>query len=380
MNAFGSGFATGFFNAQADEMETRRAEARDYFNKQVDIARTAGLANKARVGAAVDSGVTAARKLEAMGVPHDIILAQANMDPAGLDDFYNQVVKLSANANVPINEQFFRDNYELSKEIANPNEDFATFFTRMYDPIVSAAETDPEGLKDNPKGTIWANAFGYNQMDKARDKLSTTMVAPGLTAEQAIQYGDQAAPNHPLGDVTVTPNIDNMKTYSADNTPSVDEMNSADKTFEGLPEIVMSDPQFAGVDEAGLRDEVLRRVASLYGSNPAIMEHLQIKYGFTLPDSPAEAVGSPTEGVDTSEPPTTAEPTTPPVEAPTGPPSTEPLDPSVTMSLKRLGFSNFVDNGDGTTTYTKGGEQYTSSNDQMKQALIYYRESLLKGE
>ena len=378
MNAVGAGIATGFFNTQAGGMETRRDGARDYFNKQVDIARTAGVANKARVGAAVDSGITAARKLEAMGVPHDIILAQANMDPAGLDEFYNQVVKLSANANVPINEQFFRDSYGLSKEIANPNEDFATFFTRMYDPIVTAAESDPEGLKDNPKGTIWANAFGYNQMDKARNKLSTTMVAPGLTAEQAIQYGDQTVPSHPLGDVTVIPNIENMKTYSADT--SIDEMNSADKTFEGLPEIVMLDPRFAGLDEAGIREEVLRRVVSLYGNNPAIMEHLQIKYGFTLSDGPSEAVGGPTEGVDTSEPPPTAEPTTPPVETPTEPLSTEPLDPSITMSLERLGFSDFVDNGDGTTTYKKDGEQYTSSNDQMRQALIYYRDSLLKGE
>jgi len=389
-------FATGFFNALNDRIDVRDEEARDYFNKQVEMARTTGLQNKRRVDAAVNESVTWANKLAQLGVPRDIIMQQADQDPAGLGDFYNQVVKLSTDVNVPMDENFYRSAYNLSKDFSAPDEDFATFFSRLYSPIVTAAQNDPQGLKDNPSGTIWANMFGYNQMDKARAKLATTEVAPGLTAEQAIQYGDQVVPNHPYGRGSVTPNIDYLKSVAPDDPPTPSELDQITKQFneelDAQRKLMTPTKNEAGVSTLTPEQEQEAKVRAFqvlvqkYGENSKYIIALAKGLNIDPSSMSVESVGEPTEGNDASTGAPPPETPTGPVAAPpepaagNAPTSTEPLDLAVKSILEQVGFSDMKDNGDGTSTYTYNGQEYTTSNEELRQVSIAARDKMINGD
>ena len=206
MSGFSDGFVTGFANRLAQGIDTRQEDARKYFNKQLEIAQTVGVENRNRVKMKVQDSVSVANQLKAVGVPKDIIMAQANQDPEGLVSFLEEVEKLRLSSPTPLTEETYRSIYELSGEFKAPNEDFATFFSRMYEPISRAASQDPEGFAENPKGSIWASALGLNAMEKANKKLSETEVIDGLSAQDLISYGDNTQPHKVGGSATVTRN------------------------------------------------------------------------------------------------------------------------------------------------------------------------------
>lgn len=194
MNDFGTGFLTGLVGTLNEGIDERRASAKKYFEKQLEIAQTSGVENRRRVKGQVRKSVGIANQLIAMGVPKDIIMAQANMNPEGLEDFAVTVEKLRMASPTPLTEQTFRDIYELHGGLKDSNEDFATFFSRMYDPIEEAAKADPEGFQQDARASIWGRMFGIDSMDRAKKKLGETVVYDGLTADQLIQYGDNAQP------------------------------------------------------------------------------------------------------------------------------------------------------------------------------------------
>jgi len=98
MESFGAGFVTGFANSLSEGITKRQEKAQDYFDKQVEFARTRGLENRMGVKRAVEQNLSIARQLEAVGVPKDIIMAQINQNPEGLGDFYTQAEKIRAAA------------------------------------------------------------------------------------------------------------------------------------------------------------------------------------------------------------------------------------------------------------------------------------------
>lgn len=206
MSEFGTNFAIGFANKLTEGIEKRQDDARNYFNKQLEIAQTTGVKNRSRVKSAVQSSVSIAKQLQAVGVPKDIIMAQANQDPEGLGAFYEEVEKLRMSSKVPLTEEAYRGLYELSGELKNPDEDFQSFFSRMYDPIVRASEADPEGFQEDPKGSIWAAAFGFSAMGDANSRLGKTPVIDGMSAQDLIQYGDDITPSKAAGEVGITRN------------------------------------------------------------------------------------------------------------------------------------------------------------------------------
>jgi len=377
MGAFGEGFATGFFNKVSEGMDTRQADARDYFNKQVETARTLGLENKRRSSAMIDESVSVAKRLQAMGVPKDIIMAQANMDPAGLGDFYTQVEKLRLEANVPVDEDFFRSVYKLSGTFQAPDEDFNTFFSKIYGPIVQAAKEDPEGFKQDPEGSIWARAFGGNAMDKARAKLATTEVVPGMTAEEAIAQGDTPRPNKVGGDSFVTVDPDALKVATkSPKTLSPTDMATIQKMFEEqfenvrteLTSIYNTDENPEALEDLNVasRAAAYKAVEEQFAGNEDYLSYLRSVYrldeeglpiGMDAPTAPTEgATEPPPEEATTDAPEASAA-----VEAPPRP-VTEPAaetgeNPSVPNITTVDGKGNtitlvFVSNNmDGTATY-----------------------------
>lgn len=381
MSSFATGFATGFFNKLAGNIDQRSADAREYFNKQVEVARTVGLENRQRSRAAADESISIAKRLQEMGVPKDIIMAQASMNPAGLGDFFSQVEKLRLEANVPVDEDFFRSVYKLSGSFKAPDEDFTTFFTRMYEPIVTAATTDPEGFKQDKEGSIFAAAFGLNAMDKARRKLATTEVAPGLTAEQAIAMGDTPKPNV-SGEAFVTVDPVALKRAAGNSTLTPTVMAQVREEFESILDTTatglasdydLEDPTQAQDLNTAATKLAYEKMVELYAGNEDYLSYIRQRYdldeeGNTIETTtPApEATGEPVEAPVVTVP---TEGSQERAEAPVAPPtaSTEALTNDDLVQLEALGGSNLKINGDGTATFIgPDGEWHTYPIDELK--------------
>jgi len=413
MGSFGEGFATGFFNKLSEGIDKRNEDARTYFNQQVETARTLGIENRRRAGAAIDESVNVAKRLQAMGVPKDIIMAQANMDPAGLGDFYSQVEKLRLEANVPIDEEFFRSVYKLSGTFKAPNEDFNTFFAKIYGPIVSAAKEDPEGFKQDPEGSIWNKAFGVGAMDRARDRLSTTEVVPGMTAEQAIAQGDTPRPNKVGGESFVTVDPEALK-KAAGSSESINPqtMDVIDKKFieiagevetqltsstdeNGNPRFDLNDDSSQALLKHATNKATYDKIKELYTGDEKYLSYIRTRYNLDENGMPIGAE-EPTEGATELPPPNVGvggpnkdapvEATTEPVEksleertqafkdqyAPEG--NAWSLNPPPSVSMTDLqGVKATLEfktkNADGTVTYVDKatGEEFTGTIEEFVQ-------------
>jgi len=214
-SSFAQGFVTGFANTLAKGMEERQESARRYFEKQLEIAQTKGVENRRRVTAIVDQNVSVANQLMAMGVPKDIVMAQASMNPESLPEFYKEVEELRLKSPEVMTEDTYRALYNISGTFKAPEEDFRSFFSRMYEPAQRAAKEDPEGFKSDREGSIWGRVFSSTESEygKAQDRLRNTPVADGMSAADLIAYGDDIYPQ--AGGAVVTRNPEAFRRVAA---------------------------------------------------------------------------------------------------------------------------------------------------------------------
>lgn len=356
------GFITGFAGKLAEDVTKRKQEARDYFNKQVEYARTTGLENRRRVRQTVDTNLTIARQLEAAGVPRELIMAQVNMNPGGLNDFYTTAEKIRAEKQRDLTPEEWNTIFRVSGDFKAPDEDLATFITRTYDPISNAVRSP--AFEDDPEGSLFASMMGYTAMDEARARLGETVIADGMTADQLIATGD-AMPQRVGGNATVTVDYGAIGGESLDTrdvqlldgviTEELDaEINAA--TQRG--EMTVTE----GADATAIRQTVIDNVAAIYGNIPvteierlvdARLRRMGFTFNGTIPEE--DATAAPESGVET--PPATTEggdsqiPQTPSTEAPAAPAT--PLSPEERMAAEAAyGITGIVDNGDGTVMVT----------------------------
>ena len=376
MGEFATGFATGFFNKLSTDIDKRSEDARNYFNEQVKMARTVGVERRNRVRATVDESVNIAKRLQDMGVPKDIIMFQANMDPASLGDFYSQAEKLSLESKVPMDEAAYRAVYKLSGTFKAPNEDFNAFFSRMYEPIVSAATNDPEGFKQDPEGSIFAAAFGFNAMERADKRLAKIEVAPGLTAQQAIEYGDKPAPTR-SGDSFVKIDPKALKSLVGQDeralTPQVMEgIRSEFEDILGQSSTSIAKDYDTTTTEGGADLKIAasklayEKMSELYAGEESYLSYIRNRYNLAEDgtplaakeqEAPVEAVGEAVEAQPTQTATEVAQTAPAPVTAPVA-----PLTYYEILALENYGSSSVEDNGDGTVTYTgPDGAKKTSS-------------------
>lgn len=371
MNYFAQGFVQGLANQLSTDINTRRDEARNFFNKQVEMARTTGLQNRRRVRQAVEGNVSVARQLNQMGVPKDIIMAVANQDPESLPTFYEQITRAQA-AGIQTDEQFFRDFVEVGEGFMAPDEDFHTFFTRMYDPVVSNAESNPDSFNEDKRGGIFASMFGLNAMERANEKLGETEIVDGMTAEQLLQYGDEIVPNK-ISDAPVTFNYNTLaereRATKGGDSLSISEINAINTRLEEITagiigplqeemQIDTEDPEQVAAFEAEAARRAREVILTEFGSVPGVSEYLDQRLGPVTeapePIVPTDAVAPPPEGLEAPAP-------TPVAETPTGAPesvSDAPIDPAtepylVVIMDQESGrtLTLIRDNGDGTSRY-----------------------------
>lgn len=395
MGDFAQGFIRGFAGTLQKGIETRKEDARNYFNRQLEIAQTTGVQNRQRVQQQVEASTRVAKQLQQVGVPKDIIMSIAASNPENLGAFSQQVADAQAKG-IPINEQFFRDFVDVSADYKAPDEDFGTFFSRMYEPIASAAQADPEGFKNDQKGSIWAAMLGLHGRERAMDQLAQTEVVDGMSAADLLKYGDNPVPNT-QGGPTVTFDyamLGQKEREAAGTDLSIAERNSINARIEELASTMStkaqdnlkldtSIPENNALLEQEKNRLLYEQLAKEYEGVPGVTTYLTSRLGIEAPteEAPVDEAGGATEGTtDTSGGGGSQEAPTAPVEPPTAPTgkSTEPLSPEERMAattgltMGDLSVDDVQDNGDGTSTITlSDGTTKVYPNDKFREVLEY---------
>ncbi len=336
------GFVQGFAGTLAPVILERKKEARDYFNKQVEYARTTGLQNRQRVRQQADATLSIARQLEQIGVPKEVIMAQVNQDPTGLAEFYTQAQKINGQAGTPLTPDQWVDLYDIGGDFKSPDEDLATFITRTYDPIANA--TQSPGFQQDPKGSWLASMMGFSAMDEARAELGQTQIAEGLTADQLIQYGD-IQPQRIGGTAVVTTDQEALKRFIPEDDLSISEATAIAKSAE---EVVSALDNEAAVDGSSgdIETLALEDLRTLYPTVPeerlrGVVRQMMKRRGL-LEEAPEGGAEGGEEVLPPSGRPEGGEPST----VPSVPLTAE----EVGMAVDVLGVQTIVDNGDGKTS------------------------------
>jgi len=385
-NAFAS-FVEGFAGTLAVNINERKKEARDYFNKQVEYARTTGMENRKKVKSTVDQNTSIASQLQAVGVPKEVIMAQISMDPNSLGDMANQTEKLRASAGREFSAEEWKAIYEVAEDYKAPDEDIATFISRTYDPISNAANSP--GFKEDPKGSLISSMMGFSSMDEARDRLKTTDIGGGLTADQLMRYGD-SAPERTGPRATVTTNYGAVKkvtdsggglspteaNYVQGQLGDVgdDMLTKFEKDFFGETGV----PVREGTNANQILDAMVGRLSRQGVGNinaatvtPLVKDWLTGKgYSFTEGEAPSETPEGVTETTTAPEPTT---PTPAPTEAAVDDPMSAPIDiekephlqviPEIIIRGKMRSLRFTSDNGDGTSLWIdQDGEEIKLKN------------------
>lgn len=290
-SSFAEGFVTGFANTLADGINERTTIARDYFQKQYEIATTVGMENYRKTESQAQASAKVAKQLQQMGVPRDVIMAVASQDPMSLPSFYEEIANAQA-AGVPLDEEFFNDFVQVSKDFKAPDEDFYTFFKKAMSPIKRVAEADPEGLKADKKGGIFAALLGADPYGRAQKKLDETIVLDGMSASDLAKYGSTppaGVDNAP----TVTYDYSKVKKPKSSDL-SISDVGQLEKAIEEERMALRTENPTMSNEDA--RQAAIEKVKERYANVPDALIYLDQLSG--APSSP----GVPQEGdITTSE-------------------------------------------------------------------------------
>lgn len=377
------GFVTGFAGTLAENVLENKKRARDYFDKQVEYARTTGLQNRQRVRQQVEGATTIARQLEQVGVPREVIMAQINQNPDGVGSFYEQAEKIRAKAGRDLTPEEWKAIYKVAGDFKAPDEDIATFISRTYDPIANAAAS-PD-FEEDPEGSLISTMMGFNAMDRARRDLAQTEIADGMTADQLIRYGD-VTPERVGGNAVVTVDYTGMPPELRDapeDELSITETNAVvtkvDEEVKTALGVLEGEGLISeGADVTETRDDIVEELSLIYPSVSTDKLKLFVdrairKFRYTVDGeaAPTDAGGASTEPLldqATTPAPTATEA---PTEAPTA--SDEPLSPEERMAAETgLGYEDIQNNGDGTVTVIFNGQTRRYRTKDVRELLRRY--------
>lgn len=200
MSGFSDGFQIGLMNKLDENISARHKKGEDYFDRQLELARTKGIETRAQSQKLQQQGLSQAKQLMQLGVPKDIVMSIASQNPADLGSFASTVQEMQTEAGSDgLDEEFYRELFNISGEI-DSGETLEQLFSRIYTPLANNIKADPDTFKSNKKATILASIMGYNAQSEAMDRLEDTEVVDGLSAADLLRYNGE--PN--LGDTTVT--------------------------------------------------------------------------------------------------------------------------------------------------------------------------------
>lgn len=237
------GFITGLANTLKEGVDQRRQKADEYYEKQLEMARTTGLRNMKEAQGRVHGSIAFANKLTQKGVPKDIIMAVAQSNPDGLGDFEETITKMELDKGGRITEQEYRDLVKIKGEMVGKDKDLVTFFKDMHDPFIASTK-DKEMHDYDPRGSILSRMFAVDAMDRADKRLDDKVIAGGKTAAELLQYGDEylAQPSTSLSVDFDPATVDTMarsaaarkKALSGDGGYSINELNTSTELSQKL--------------------------------------------------------------------------------------------------------------------------------------------------
>ena len=229
-------FATGFLGATADNINVRKDRADDYFEKQMERARTTGADALAKRRANLKTLTTAANTLRDQGnMPEDVLKVVINEGPETLASV-QQLYDTAVSNGVTLDEKFWRDTVQASSEIKASDESLGDFLGRtvgLFGGNLEASKTDGEG--GDPISAFVASGLGYNAMDKARSKLDQEDIAGGFSASDLLAMESRPDFDSPMGDLGVTINgakaVSTLDNMTGGKPLTIDQKTSVNKAF-----------------------------------------------------------------------------------------------------------------------------------------------------
>jgi hypothetical protein len=200
-------FATGFLGETAKNINVRKDRADDYFDKQMERARTTGANALAKRRENLRSLTGVANTLTVQGnMPDDVLRAVVNEGPETLASA-TKIYETAVANGTTLDEDFWRGVVDVSTEIKTSDESLGDFLGRtvgLFGGNLEASKTDGGG--GDPFSAFVASGLGYNAMDKARGKLDSEEIAGGYSAGDLIAMESRPDFTNPLGDLGVTIN------------------------------------------------------------------------------------------------------------------------------------------------------------------------------
>jgi hypothetical protein len=366
-------FLTGFMDQTSDNIRKRKDEAQNYFQEQLEIARTRGLAQRDKMNASMNASLGVAKQLVQVGVPKDLVMSIANQNPDDLPDFLNMIQGLQAKG-LRTDPDFFRGLAKTSGTFKAPDEDMGSFFKRLFEPL-NTSEGSVDNINHDPEGSLWAQMMGYDAMNRAHRRLDNTEIFDGASAGDLIRGQYQTDISHPYGDSTVT--FDYNKLGDATRQAALANKVESPLTTQEAIQIQNQFDQIVtqtrieagqhlketGGDEGMINEDDIRRQAaklmfeesgipaSKLGQIPGIVKW------YTPEEPDTGAVSPPTAPPATTATPVAPAPITAPQQAPTASTEGKPIG---------RGWTFVKDNGDGTSIITKNGKSVTIDNEAIK--------------
>lgn len=309
MSAF-EAFATAFLNKTADQIDTRKQEGRDYFNKQMERAQTVGRgALQARRANLSQLTRTTNTLMTQANMPDEVVRALVNEGPEALAEA-QKIYDTAASQGQTLDEEFWRGIVKFSGEVKPGNQSLSEFLSQsvgLFDSNLQA--TAPRG--GDPFSAFVSAGLGYNAMDVARQKLDSEAVEGGYSASDLLAMESGPAMESPLGSLGTT--IDQtqaaLKLAPPANEATAAQKIAVDKAFT---EKVTADRQqfgfqngrepteeeFTQIKQKAAQDIIDLAGPDLAGQVPSLREFLGITSTPLPPqgeEAPAPAVAPPSD-------------------------------------------------------------------------------------
>jgi hypothetical protein len=215
----------------------------------------------------------------------------------------------------------YRNLADIDTEFNAGNENLAGLLKKIYTPLAGNVKADPQGWDFDSKGVMWSTMMGYNAMEKAQQRLSSTEVLPGISAAEVL--ADTGEPNYnPMGQNTVDLNyntVGDMTREASKRVKGTDPLSPTETTtirneFAKAVEaernkILQADPTMVNNPES--EEQAKRAAAAMIAENypdaktvPEINQYLGGQ-GPVTPESPPEAATAPSPSSATQVPSTT---------------------------------------------------------------------------
>jgi hypothetical protein len=193
-------FLTGFLGRTAEKIDERKDKANDYFDQAIERARTIGADGLRQRTDNYQSMLSVANNLvQQAGMPEDLVRAIANDGPGALEQAY-QIYQTNAEANKPVDEEFWRNVYDFSTEVTSGSnmsiEDFLKQVNGLYGSNLAA--TEQEG--GDPFGAFIASGLGLNAMERAQGQLGEYDMGGGYSAADLLAMDARPSTTRPMGD------------------------------------------------------------------------------------------------------------------------------------------------------------------------------------